>query len=215
MHLFDAITRDCFNVAIQLRVLTADPHVDAEQLHLQVREHIDRMCVRALVSGVTDYDVNAMTFAVACLLDTVATRGKGPISNFWRNHLLLEQYFGDAQTLDGFFERLELLQQSNRRDLLRIYALCMALGVRGHYRTVEVDRMLQAMRPYIEPSSVSPVSSGSTSRLIVGASQRWQALWIPVGAVMISAALYLILNSSMHTETASFVSWVDALARAN
>jgi type VI secretion system protein ImpK len=55
--------------------------------------------------------------------------------DFWMSQTLQFQYFKENRAGEGFFKRLSAIRvDPNRRDVLRVYYLCLVLGFQGRYR---------------------------------------------------------------------------------
>ena len=135
MDVVQAATQDCFGAIQQLR--RSDPTLlpDPELLQRRMRTFIDRMQSALRDSGLPHADVDDITYAICALADEVALNAGEPLASGWMGHLLQFHYFRENTAGDGFFQRLESIRRDpRRRDVLRVYALCLWFGFQGRYR---------------------------------------------------------------------------------
>ncbi|HZA50731.1 MAG TPA: DotU family type IV/VI secretion system protein [Myxococcaceae bacterium] len=134
----DRITRtvaDCFGAVIHLRRAEASALPEPEQIHRRLRAFVDRMLKRAAEEGFNHQDAQDLAYAVVALLDEVAIAQSDAMRDFWMSQTLQFQYFKENRAGEGFFKRLEAIRvDPNRRDVLRVYYLCLVLGFQGRYR---------------------------------------------------------------------------------
>jgi type VI secretion system protein ImpK len=79
--------------------------------------------------------VDDITYAICALADEVALNAGEPLASGWMGHLLQFHYFRENTAGDGFFQRLETIRRDpRRREVLRVYALCLWFGFQGRYR---------------------------------------------------------------------------------
>ena len=210
MNILDALTRDCFNSIIALRYAPNTHPADAADAHQHTRDAVDRMMGRAFASGVPQGDVYSAVYALTALADFVATRNKGALGAYWREHLLQVHYFNEVNEQDGFFERLEQARQAGRGGVMQVYATCLALGFRGRLRAQDAERTQASLQNTVAPSTWK---DGETAVLFSPRETRpWQQPhWLVLAALLLGVGLYTILSSSMRGEAAALAGYIDTL----
>lgn len=209
----DAFTRDCFHAIIRNREASASTQLNAERCHDDTRDAIDRMIGRALAAGIARYDVYAATFAIVSLADAIATRDKGALGQYWRNHPLEPHYFADSHTQATFVERMEEARHTRREDLLRVYVTCMAMGYRGSMRTDDAEALLATLQREVQPAvwatGASPILPQPRLR------KPLSPFWLSFAAAMVGIALYLILGSAVRHDASRLTGAVDTTQQGN
>ena len=135
MDAVHAATQDCFGAIQQIR--RTDPNLlpQPEVLQRRMRTFVDRMQSSLRDAGLNHADVEDITYAVCALADEVALNSGEPLASGWMGNLLQFHYFRENTAGDGFFNRLEAIRKDPRRkDVLRVYALCLWFGFQGRYR---------------------------------------------------------------------------------
>jgi type VI secretion system protein ImpK len=134
----DRVTRtvaECLGAVIHLRRTESSALPEPEQVHRRLRAFVDRMLKRAADEGFSHQDAQDLAYAVVALLDEVALAQFESMREFWMSQTLQFLYFKENRAGEGFFKRMnEIRVDPNRRDVLRVYYLCLVLGFQGRYR---------------------------------------------------------------------------------
>lgn len=133
MDAITEITKDCLNAIIQLRGID-EVVARPDALHRRMRGFIDEMMQKASEEGLSKRDAADVQYAIVSLADEVASAKPDPVGRYWMDNLLQLQYFGENIAGDEFFRRLQAVRgDRRRRDVLRVYYLCLLLGFQGQY----------------------------------------------------------------------------------
>lgn len=81
-------------------------------------------------------DMQDIYYALVAYIDEVMQTEDGALKEFWQAHLLQLEYFGETRAGEGFFDRLERARSEERRQVVRVYYVCLLLGFRGVYQTL-------------------------------------------------------------------------------
>lgn len=221
MDRIDQVTKDCFNAIIQLKQLDPAAQPPPEALYQRLRSFVDAMAHRAQESGYNQEDVRDITYAVVALIDEVALASPGAVRNYWISRPLQLHYFNENVAGDNFFYRLEQLRQDPRKlDVLRVFFLCLALGFQGRYRIrggeAELAAIFQALEQDLQrarllgPDALSP-HGDRPQEARARASSELPLVWLSLGAILLSTALYIGLRISLASETQSVVQRIEAV----
>lgn len=223
MDRIDQVTKDCFNAIIQLKQLDPAAQPPPEALYQRLRSFVDTMAHRAQEASFSPEDVRDITYAVVALIDEVALASPGAIRNFWISRPLQLHYFNENVAGDNFFYRLEQLRQDPRKlDVLRVFFVCMALGFQGRYRIRGGEAELAAIYQGVEqdltrarllgPEQLSPRGERPQENRARAASEL-PLVWLSLGAIVLSAVLYVGLRVSLASEAGNVVQRVEAVNR--
>jgi type VI secretion system protein ImpK len=123
---------DALSLASQLAWARDLPSPDVLQRRIAgLFEQMARKCREA---GIPDDDVMEARYAIAAFMDEQIFRSPWPGRQQWMAQPLQMVYFNENTAGEGFFSRLQNLQQQPQRvHVLQIYYLCMALGFQGKF----------------------------------------------------------------------------------
>lgn len=123
-----------FHALIRLQREPVAIHM-AEHVHADMRALFEACVRRAAELGISSGDSEDARFALAVAFDELVLAREGPLRDFWLSHPLQMSYFSTNLGGSQFFERLAVIQRDPaRREVLKIYYACLALGFRGQYR---------------------------------------------------------------------------------
>jgi type VI secretion system protein ImpK len=110
---------------------------DAESFRLHMKQVLSAAEQSARAAGYATDDVRVALFAVIVLLDESVLNSAQPMFAEWPRRPLQEEIFGAHMGGEQFFQYLaQLLQRPDddaTADTLEVFALCLALGLRGRY----------------------------------------------------------------------------------
>jgi len=219
MDRVNEVTKDCFNALIQIRNLAEGAALAPEMFHSRLVSFIDAMFSKGQQAGMQDRDVQDIAYAVVALADEVALRKPGGIRDVWMSRPLQLHYFNENVAGEGFFQRLEyVLHDPNRRDVLRVYYMCLLFGFQGKFAVrggelelAAVTRRVQdalghALRP--EPLSKNHLRPKERiNRQRVG----YITIWIGLFAILSSLALIIVLRRALDTQSTSLLDRIAAM----
>jgi type VI secretion system protein ImpK len=175
-----------------------------------MRTFVDRMQSSLRDAGLNHADVEDITYAVCALADEVALNSGEPLASGWMGNLLQFHYFRENTAGDGFFNRLEAIRKDPRRkDVLRVYALCLWFGFQGRYRVrggelelMSLGESLQrevGLRPS-EIETLSPHADRPTEPL-ARARGNMTLLYVAAGALALALLLFVALRLALASST--------------
>jgi type VI secretion system protein ImpK len=223
MDRLDTITKDCFNALNQIRQLDPVSQPPPEVLHQRLRAFIDAMINRGGEAGFSREDVQDIAYAIVALTDELALNMPGPIRQYWVSRPLQLHYFNENVAGDGFFARLETIRQDPRRfEVERAYYLCLMFGFQGRYRMrggeVELAGVIEAVQADLQRArefggEVLSPHGDRPQEARTAARRELPLVWVSLGAVVLSIALYAGLRISLGNETTSTVNRIQTLSR--
>jgi type VI secretion system protein ImpK len=123
---------DAMSLATQLSYARDLPSPDVLQRRISgLFEQMMRKCRDA---GIPEEDVVDARYAIAAFMDEQIFRSPWPGRQQWMSQPLQLVYFNENTAGEGFFNRMQALQQNPQRaHVLQIYYLCVALGFQGKF----------------------------------------------------------------------------------
>jgi type VI secretion system protein ImpK len=174
----------------QLRTTLDHPH--PEGLRDSLAQDIRAFEARAQAAGVSPEKIIAARYVLCALLDETAMSTPWGGSGMWARQSLLVMFHNEAWGGEKFFQLLSKLaeQPAVNRDLLALMYICLSLGFKGRYQTLESGRMtLESLRERL--AQMLRREQGEYERSL---SPRWQGvsvrrktlfsalpLWIAIG----------------------------------
>jgi type VI secretion system protein ImpK len=219
----DRVTRtvaECFGAVIHLRRTEASALPEPEQVHRRLRAFVDRMLKRAAEEGFSHQDAQDLAYAVVALLDEVALAQSEAMRDFWMSQTLQFQYFKENRAGEGFFKRLSAIRlDPNRRDVLRVYYLCLVLGFQGRYRVrggeLELMQLTEtlardlAQGAEVGTDTISPRGERPPDSLRQSA-RRLPLLAFSAGALAFALLVYTGLRIAISSEASGLVETISA-----
>ncbi len=215
MDRINHITQECFDTLLQLRRAEPSSLPSPEMLRHRLRGCVEDLLRDAGNAGFGQQDAQDMAYAVVALVDEVMLARPEPHRQFWMNNPLQLHFFKENVAGEGFFHRLQQLRADpNRREVLRVYYLCLVFGFQGRHRVpggeLELMRLIEAVRgelirglahtlDVLSPHGERPVEP----RLQV--SRRVPLLAFSAGAVVLALLACLGLRFSLAHRTSAVV----------
>jgi type VI secretion system protein ImpK len=203
MDRVNEVTKDCFNALIQIRNLSDEAALAPEMFHSRLVSFIDTMFMKGQQAGLPERDVQDICYAMVALADEVALRKPGGIRDVWMSRPLQLHYFNENVAGEGFFQRLEyVMHDPNRRDVLRVYYLCLLFGF-------VQDSLGQNLRPEVlSKNHLRPKERINRQR--VG----YITIWIGLFAILFSLALIIVLRRALDTQSSGILERIAAMLGA-
>jgi len=218
--LVQELTGECFGAIARLRELDG-PVPSPETVHARIRGYIEALRQRAARHGVSERDIQDMTYAIVALTDEVAINSPEPLRSYWMNQPLQLHYFGENIAGEGFFSRLNgLLSSQSRIDVLRVYHTCLLFGFQGKYAfpggDVELLRISDGVRNVLErhleePEVMAPAGEPPDEPQVRRANSNI-LLWVSLGVFALALAIFVGLRLSFDQQVAEVTSRVEKLA---
>lgn len=138
---------DAMSLASQLSSARDLPSPDVLQRRISgLFEQMARKCRDA---GIPEEDVVEARYAIAAFMDEQIFRSPWPGRQQWMSNPLQLVYFNENTAGEGFFTRVQALQQQPQRaHVLQIFYLCIALGFQGKF-AVRGGEGLGALADYV------------------------------------------------------------------
>ena len=116
---------------------------DANILRQRFRELLERIERETRKAGYTQADIRLAKFALVAFLDETIIASEWNKKEEWLTRPLQLELFDRFDAGEEFFSNLERLRQRPLENisLLKIYYLCMALGFRGRYQTIDREEI--------------------------------------------------------------------------
>ncbi len=123
---------EILQLAVQLADAQELPQPDV--LKRRVATLLEDMDRRGLEAGIPKRDLDEARYAIVAFIDEQLFRAPWAGRQQWMLEPLQLIYFNENTAGEGFFQRLEALEQDpSRLAVLQIYYLCLALGFQGKY----------------------------------------------------------------------------------
>lgn len=138
---------DAMSLATQLSWARDLPSPDVLQRRISgLFEQMARKCRDA---GIAEEDVVDARYAIAAFMDEQIFRSPWPGRQQWMSQPLQLVYFNENTAGEGFFNRMQALQQQPQRaHVLQIFYLCVSLGFQGKF-AVRGGEGLAALQDYV------------------------------------------------------------------
>jgi len=217
------ITEAVFNALAQILAMDPDAVPMPEMVHQQLTIYLEQCARSASKVGFSQQDVDDIRYALVGLIDETMLQRGGALRDFWLPRVLQLRYFNENVAGEAFFHRLESLRKdSTRRDVLRVYYLCLLFGFQGQYRVrggqVELADIIDRVREDLQRSNVLsndiPLSPRGPRPVEPIADSRRNLLlvWVSIVAATASILLYIGLKLSLISEVSQLAEAITALA---
>ena len=194
---------------------------DADKLYRQCCQEVESFQGRAKELELPPGDAENGLYAIIALLDEIAVNDEGPIKEYWQPRLLQMRYFNENVAGDGFFDRLATLRgDSRRKNVLRVFYLCIMFGFRGKYRIrgselelLEIEEGLRAELQRIKaiPKEVVLSPAGKRPYEKIADIRRNQLVFsIATISACVSVLLYIGLRLALSRDTVLLIERVTA-----
>jgi type VI secretion system protein ImpK len=143
-----AAIQGCFNDVLRLRQPQAPSEFAAT--HQRLRERLDNLLAHPAAWQLSSADAQHIAYAVCALADEIALNASPQMAQFWLPRRLQLIYFDDNMAGEGFFTRLDRLNQASDGHVsLQAYYVALALGFQGRYgrqdRAHEISALMASL----------------------------------------------------------------------
>lgn len=222
MDRVNEVTKECFNALIQIRNLSDEAALAPEMFHSRLVSFIDAMFMKGQQAGLPERDVQDICYAMVALADEVALRKPGGIRDVWMSRPLQLHYFNENVAGEGFFQRLEyVMHDPNRRDVLRVYYLCLLFGFQGKYAVRGGELELAAVTRRVQDSLGQNLRPEALSKHHLRPKERinrqrvgYITIWIGLFAILFSLALIIVLRRALDTQSSGLLERIAAMLGA-
>jgi type VI secretion system protein ImpK len=186
---------------------------DAESFRGHVKKLLATAERDARRLGYASDDVSLALYAVVTFLDESVLNSAHPMFASWPNRPLQEEIFGGHMGGEIFFQHLRQLlarqESEDTADLLEVFLLCLLLGFRGRYSTMEPaelrtlstaaeEKIRRVRGPFGELTPGWVLPQGET---VPRSRDPWVA-WLAAAAVLtllLACGLYIVFRTSLGT----------------
>jgi type VI secretion system protein ImpK len=203
--------------------MDADSVPMPEMVHQQLTIYVEQAARSASKAGFSQSDTDDIRYALVALIDETMLQRGGALREFWLPRVLQLRYFNENVAGEAFFQRLESVRKDpNRREVLRVYFLCMLFGFQGQYRIrggqVELADIMDRVRDDLSrsnhlngdlplsprgPRPAEPIADSRRNLLLV---------WVSLVAATASVLLYIGLKLSLVSQVTQLAESIAALA---
>jgi type VI secretion system protein ImpK len=140
-----ALCTDLFLIIIRMR--EAEDLGDPASLRKLIGYFLDLFEKNCATIGMAQDSIGEAKYAIVALMDETVLTVPGACRDYWVSRPMQLDYFGDNIAGQEFYEKLQklLLQPENKKDVLEVYYLCLALGFEGKYRISNPEERLAIM----------------------------------------------------------------------
>ena len=135
-----ASLQEPLTIAVRLRA-NRHPVTDGAAFRTHLRQLLAAAQQEATAAGVAAGDIQQAQFAVVAFLDETILNSRVPALAEWSRRPLQEELFGGHMAGEWFFNQLDQLMARpdtlELLDVLEVYQLCLLLGFRGRYSTMD------------------------------------------------------------------------------
>ncbi|HMD68787.1 MAG TPA: type IVB secretion system protein IcmH/DotU [Chitinivibrionales bacterium] len=205
-----ALCTDLFLIIIRMR--EAEDLGDPAALRKLITYYISLFEKNCKAIGMDPESAAEAKYAIVALMDETVLSVPGACRDYWISRPMQLDYFGDNIAGQEFFEKLQklLLTPENKKHVLEVFFLCLALGFEGKYKMFNPGERIAIMedlgrkirRTRIRVSSdLSPHGKRPESSTEKRAKAFLFPLWLSAGlaaAAMIVCwiVLYFVNNSA-------------------
>jgi len=140
-----ALCTDLFLIIIRMR--EAEDLGDPASLRKLIGYFLDLFEKNCAAIGMAADSIGEAKYAIVALMDETVLSVPGSCRDFWISRPMQLDYFGDNIAGQEIYEKLQrlLLQPENKKDVLEVYYLCLALGFEGKYRIANPEERIAIM----------------------------------------------------------------------
>ena len=140
-----ALCTDLFLIIIRMR--EAEDLGDPASLRKLIGYFLDLFEKNCAAIGMAQDSIGEAKYAIVALMDETVLSVPGACRDYWISRPMQLDYFGDNIAGQEFYEKLQklLLQPENKKDVLEVYYLCLALGFEGKYKIANPEERLAIM----------------------------------------------------------------------
>ena len=217
------ITEAVFNALAHVIVMDADAVPMPEMIHQQLTIYVEQAARSASKAGFTQNETDDIRYALVALIDETMLQRGGALREFWLPRVLQLRYFNENVAGEAFFQRLESVRRdSARRDVLRVYFLCLLFGFQGQYRVrggqVELADIIDRVRDDLTRANVISSDLPLSPRgprppePIADSRRNLLLVWVSLVAATASILLYIGLKLSLIAQVTRLAESIVALA---
>jgi type VI secretion system protein ImpK len=132
-----ALCTDLFLIIIRMR--EAEDLGDPASLRKLIGYFLDLFEKNCAAIGMAQDSIAEAKYAIVALMDETVLSVPGACRDYWISRPMQLDYFGDNIAGQEFYNKLQklLLQPENKKDILEVYYLCLALGFEGKYKIAD------------------------------------------------------------------------------
>jgi type VI secretion system protein ImpK len=132
-----ALCTDLFLIIIRMR--EAEDLGDPASLRKLIGYFLDLFEKNCGSIGMAPDSIAESKYAIVALMDETVLSVPGACRDYWISRPMQLDYFGDNIAGQEFYNKLQnlLLQPENKKDVLEVYYLCLALGFEGKYKIAD------------------------------------------------------------------------------
>ena len=140
-----ALCTDLFLIIIRMR--EAEDLGDPASLRKLIGYFLDLFEKNCAAIGMAHDSIGESKYAIVALMDETVLSVPGACRDYWITRPMQLDYFGDNIAGQEFYEKLQklLLQPENKKDVLEVYYLCLALGFEGKYKIANPEERAAIM----------------------------------------------------------------------
>jgi type VI secretion system protein ImpK len=219
MDRVNEVTKEVFNALAQIRRADERSQPMPEMLYQRMRSFIDRAMRRASEVGFSQQDVQEIGYALVAFTDELVMSKGGELRDYWLPRSLQLQLFNTNVAGEGFFNNLQNLRHDqSRMEVLKVYYLCLLFGFQGRYRVrggeIELASIVEdvgstlSRAGMIGDTTLAPHAARPQENL-GGARSHMPLVWISLGAVALSLAIYAGLMWSVDSDADDLIEHIQ------
>ena len=133
---------DLFLIIIRMR--EAEDLGDPAALRKLINYYLDLFQKNCLAMKLPQASIDESKYALIALMDETVLSVPGACRDYWISRPMQLDYFGDNVAGQEFYNKLQtlLVQPENKKDVLEVYYLCLALGFEGKYKISNAEERL-------------------------------------------------------------------------
>jgi type VI secretion system protein ImpK len=140
-----ALCTDLFLIIIRMR--EAEDLGDPAALRKLITYYISLFEKNCKAIGMDQDSIVEAKYAMIALMDETVLSVPGACRDYWISRPMQLDYFGDNIAGQEFYEKLQkmLLQPENKKHVLEVFFLCLALGFEGKYKMFNGEERIAIM----------------------------------------------------------------------
>jgi type VI secretion system protein ImpK len=205
--------QECFDALLHLRDQGQNLQLGVEKAHQSMMVVVQRFADRARHYQVQERDFEDARYAIVALTDEMMMRNAGPLRDYWMSRPLQLHYYRENTAGDVFFSRLQaVMNDPQRRAVLRIYATCLGLGFRGKFGIrggeLQVEALIKTIREQLglggAPTPISLRHERPREAKLAG-NGRFPALWVAFLIFVFATGLVTVLKTTLDHRSSNLV----------
>ncbi len=159
-----AAVRPCLTTVVQLCQLQREQKPPPEIVQRHMRALLSETMGRLEALSLPHEELQDLRYGLVAFIDELMQVEGGRLREFWQANLLQLEFFSETRAGEGFFERLERAKTEGRKNVLRVYYLCLLSGfhgVYGQHGELERENLIESLKGALgqagkQPSLLSP-----------------------------------------------------------